>query len=64
MLFQETIKYYLLVLERMTDYDNLVNYIQHYKNEVEAKKAELNQLNKDINCYRDLLDSYKNRCYE
>ena len=35
------------VLEKMGDYDNLVYYIQHYKNEIEAKKVELNQLNKE-----------------
>jgi hypothetical protein len=33
------------VLEKMGDYDNFVYYIQYYKKEVEAKKAELNKLN-------------------
>src|SRR5688500_15241648 len=47
------------VLEKMGDYDNFVYYIQYYKKEVEAKKAELDKLNQEINYCKGLLDSYK-----
>ncbi len=47
------------VLEKIGDYDNLVYYLQLYKNEVEAKKNELDKLNQDINYNKDLLDSYR-----
>jgi hypothetical protein len=46
------------VIERMSDYDNLVKYIQQYKNEIEVKKAELNKLIYDINYYIGLLNTY------
>jgi hypothetical protein len=46
------------VIERMSDYDNLVRYIQQYKNEIEAKKVELDKLNIDINYYKGLLNTY------
>jgi hypothetical protein len=46
------------VIERMSNYDNLVRYIQQYKNEIEAKKVELDKLNKDINYYKGLLNTY------
>jgi chromosome segregation ATPase len=53
-------KYYVTnVLEIMGDYDNFVYYIQYYKKEVEAKKAELDKLNQEINYCKGLLDSYK-----
>ena len=35
------------VLEKMGDYDNFVYYIQYYKKEVEANKAELDKLNQE-----------------
>ena len=47
------------VLEKMRDYDNFVYYIQYYKIEVEAKKAQLDKLNQEINYCKGLLDSYK-----
>jgi hypothetical protein len=47
------------VLELIRDYENLVNYIQQYKNEIEAKKAELEKLNKDINYSKGVVNSYR-----
>jgi len=47
------------VLELIRDYDNLLYYKQLYKNEVEAKKNELNLLNQEINSRKGLLDSYR-----
>ena len=47
------------VLELIGDYDNLLNYIQLYKNEVEVKKDEFNLLNQEINSRKGLLDSYR-----
>ncbi len=47
------------VLELIGDYDNLLNYIQLYKNEVEVKRNELNLLNQEINSHKGLLDSYR-----
>ena len=47
------------VLELIGDYDNLLNYIQLYKNDVEAKKDELNLMNQEINSRKGLLDSYR-----
>ena len=47
------------VLELIGDYGNLLSYIQLYKNEVEAKKDELNQLNQEINYRKGVLDSYR-----
>lgn len=46
-------------LEKIRDYDNLVYYIQQYKKEVEAKKAELDKLNQDLNYRKGLLDWYR-----
>ena len=47
------------VLELIRDYENLVNHIQLYKKEVEAKKEELNQFNKEINYSKGVLNSYR-----
>ena len=47
------------VLELIRDYENLLNYIQLYKKDVEAKKDELNLLNQEINSRKALLDSYR-----
>jgi len=47
------------VLELIRDYENLINYIQLYKKEIEAKKEELNKLNKEIKYGKGLLDSYR-----
>jgi CENP-B N-terminal DNA-binding domain len=46
------------VLELIGDYKNLLYYIEFYKNEVEAKKEELNQFNQEINYSKGVLDSY------
>lgn len=47
------------VLELIEDYDNLLNYIHLYKNEVEGKRNELNLLNQEINSRKGLLDYYR-----
>ncbi len=47
------------VLELIGDYENLLNYIELYKNEVQVKKAELDKLDKDINYYNGLLNTYR-----
>ena len=47
------------VLEKIGDYDNLVNYIDLYNKEAESKKTELNQLNQEISSSKGQLDSYR-----
>ena len=49
------------VLKKMRDYDNFVSYIQYYKKQVEARKAEFEKMNQEINYYKDLLEPYRKK---
>ena len=47
------------ILEKMRDYDNLLYYIDLYKNEANAKRQELNLLKQEITNSRRIVNSYR-----